>query len=386
MSVRDEKLAGAAIAAAADRRRRSTRPSCARSTRAGEHRRQGSARVSSRKQGVADRSRTETFVALQVFIDNWRWAGVPFFLRTGKRLPERSSEITIQLKEVPPILFNADRMTLEPNVLTIRLQPDEGFSLGISSKVPGPQVVVQPVLMDFDYSEFFKTSSPEAYERLLLDVMVGDATLFMRRDSVETSWRWLTPLLDRWAELGATPLPTYRPASGDPRKRQRSSRAPAVAGGRSRTARDGQTPKVYCLRCLPRPCRPCSRVRAAPSNAAADPKRSRFCRRCCGRQCSGARTTWPSVPLSPRRGCSRTISTRPRRGPRPHAGHLPRRHRRRAALHPLAPARVHGVGPWRPVARHRSARTRPEVCRDRARLARHRPCPLSTGDVLSPGR
>ena len=165
--------------------------------------------------GVAAGSRNETFVALNVFIDNWRWAGVPFFLRTGKRLPARSSEITIQLKDVPPILFNTGK-TLEPNVLTIRLQPDEGFSLGISSKVPGPQVVVRPVPMDFDYCDFFKMSSPEAYERLLLDVMAGDATLFMRRDSVEASWRWLTPVLERWAELADTPLPTYGPGEWGP--------------------------------------------------------------------------------------------------------------------------------------------------------------------------
>ncbi len=165
--------------------------------------------------GVAAGSRTETFVALNVFIDNWRWAGVPFFLRTGKRLPARSSEITIQLKDVPPILFNTGK-TLEPNVLTIRLQPDEGFSLGISSKVPGPQVVVHPVPMDFDYGDFFKMTSPEAYERLLFDVMAGDATLFMRRDSVEASWRWLTPVLERWAELANTPLPTYGPGEWGP--------------------------------------------------------------------------------------------------------------------------------------------------------------------------
>ena len=162
------------------------------------------------EQGVSANSHTETFVALQAFVDNWRWAGVPFFLRTGKRLPKRTSEITIQLKDVPPILFNTNRdRRLDPNVLTIRLQPDEGFSLGISSKVPGPRVNISPVDMDFDYSRFFQSSSPEAYERLLLDVMAGDATLFMRRDSVEASWRWITPILDRWTEIGPVSLPAY---------------------------------------------------------------------------------------------------------------------------------------------------------------------------------
>ena len=155
-------------------------------------------------------SRTETFVALQMFIDNWRWAGVPFFLRTGKRLPKRASEISVQLKEVPPILFNSDRSAaLDPNVLTIRIQPDEGFALGINSKIPGPRVRVYPVKMDFRYSSTFGATSPEAYERLLLDVMAGDQTLFMRRDAVETAWRWVMPILERWDERAKEPLPTY---------------------------------------------------------------------------------------------------------------------------------------------------------------------------------
>src|SRR5712691_8092140 len=160
--------------------------------------------------GVAKDSRTETFVALKAFIDNWRWAGVPFFLRTGKRLPKRASEISIHLKEVPPILFNATSPgSLDPNVLSIRIQPDEGFALTISSKVPGPRVRIYPVKMDFRYGSTFGATSPEAYERLLLDVMAGDATLFMRRDAVEAAWRWVMPILDRWAERQDATLPTY---------------------------------------------------------------------------------------------------------------------------------------------------------------------------------
>ncbi len=167
--------------------------------------------------GVSPGSRTETFVALQTFVDNWRWAGVPFFLRTGKRLPARTSSISIQLKEVPPILFNSDKAhRLDANVLTIRIQPNEGFSLSIESKVPGPRVNVTPVEMNFDYRDVFRTTSPEAYERLLLDVLAGDATLFMRRDSVEASWRWITPALERWAELGDMPLPAYAAGSWGP--------------------------------------------------------------------------------------------------------------------------------------------------------------------------
>jgi glucose-6-phosphate 1-dehydrogenase len=167
--------------------------------------------------GVAPDSQTETYVALQAFVDNWRWAGVPFFLRTGKRLSKRASAVSIQLKSVPPILFNADRAhRLSQNVLTIRIQPDEGFALGISSKMPGPGVHVSPVDMDFDYCKFFKRTSPEAYERLLLDVIVGDATLFMRRDMVEASWKWITPILERWGEAGGVPLASYAAGTWGP--------------------------------------------------------------------------------------------------------------------------------------------------------------------------
>ncbi len=160
--------------------------------------------------GVDPASRTETFVALQLWIDNWRWAGVPFFLRTGKRLPKRASEVSVYLKEVPPILFNSSAAArLDPNVLSIRIQPDEGLALRISSKVPGPRVHIYPVQMDFHYGSTFGASSPEAYERLLLDVMAGDQTLFMRRDLVETAWQWVMPILDRWAADRVAPIPTY---------------------------------------------------------------------------------------------------------------------------------------------------------------------------------
>jgi len=164
--------------------------------------------------GVAPTSTTETYVALRVCIDNWRWAGVPFFLRTGKRLPKRASEISVHLKEVPPILFNADPgARLDPTILSIRIQPDEGFSLGINSKVPGPHVQIYPVKMDFHYGSTFGGTSPEAYERLLLDVIAGDATLFMRRDAVEAAWQWVMPILDRWAGRGRDGLASY-PAGG----------------------------------------------------------------------------------------------------------------------------------------------------------------------------
>jgi glucose-6-phosphate 1-dehydrogenase len=170
--------------------------------------------------GVPSESRTETFVALEAFIDNWRWAGVPFFLRTGKRLPKRASEVLVHLKELPRILFNRDpSRPLQPNVLAIRIQPNEEFALGITSKIPGAGVELRPVEMDFDYCTAFQTASPEAYERLLLDVLGGDTTLFMRRDAVEAAWRWIMPILEDWSRSTAIPASylsgTWGPAEAD---------------------------------------------------------------------------------------------------------------------------------------------------------------------------
>jgi glucose-6-phosphate 1-dehydrogenase len=171
--------------------------------------------------GVDKHSVTETFVALKVCIDNWRWARVPFFLRTGKRLPKRASEISVQLKAVPPILFNAAPGALDPNVLTLRIQPDEGFALGISSKIPGPQVKIYPVQMDFRYGSVFGETTPEAYERLLLDVMIGDQSLFMRRDAVETAWRFVTPILERWESQPEAAVPKYAAGEWGPAEADR---------------------------------------------------------------------------------------------------------------------------------------------------------------------
>jgi glucose-6-phosphate 1-dehydrogenase len=156
-------------------------------------------------------STTETFVAMRVFIDNWRWAEVPFYLRTGKRLPKRASEVAIQFKEVPKVLFNAHPdVPLEPTVLALRVQPEEGLSMRIASKLPGPKVRIYPVKMEFNYSSSFGGISPEAYERLILDVMAGDATLFMRRDAVEVAWQFVTPILQQWARDRVLNLPEYQ--------------------------------------------------------------------------------------------------------------------------------------------------------------------------------
>jgi glucose-6-phosphate 1-dehydrogenase len=156
-------------------------------------------------------STTETFVALKLFVDNWRWAGVPFYLRTGKRLPKRVSEVAIQFKHVPQVLFNTQtERPLEPTVLSVRVHPEEGLAMRIASKLPGPKIRIYPVKMEFNYSSSFGGESPEAYERLILDVMAGDATLFMRRDQVDAAWRFVMPILDRWEQLRVRDLPEYQ--------------------------------------------------------------------------------------------------------------------------------------------------------------------------------
>ncbi len=155
-------------------------------------------------------STTETFVALKLFIDNWRWAGVPFYLRTGKRLPKRASEVAIQFKDVPQVLFNDHPdVPLEPTVLSLRIQPEEGLAMRIACKLPGPKVRIYPVQMEFNYTAF-GGESPEAYERLLLDVMAGDATLFMRRDAVEAAWQFAMPILNLWERCRVRDLPEYQ--------------------------------------------------------------------------------------------------------------------------------------------------------------------------------
>jgi glucose-6-phosphate 1-dehydrogenase len=157
-------------------------------------------------------STTETFVALKCFIENWRWAGVPFYLRTGKRLPKRASEIAIYFKSVPRILYNArPAPPLAANVLSIRIQPDEGLSLTIISKLPGSPPRMAPVKVDFHYA----VASPEAYETLLRDVIVGDQTLFMRRDTIEAAWRFVQNILDAW-QNGPPELAFYAAGSWGP--------------------------------------------------------------------------------------------------------------------------------------------------------------------------
>lgn len=168
--------------------------------------------------GVSPDSRTETYVALQFFVESWRWAGVPFFLRTGKRLPKRASEIAIQFRMAPTMLFDTGPLSgIEPNVLAIKIQPDEGISLRFDSKVPGQANQIRPVTMDFRYNASFGIESPEAYERLLLDAMLGDSTLFTRSDEVEASWSLITPILEGWERAPAPEFPNYEAGTWGPR-------------------------------------------------------------------------------------------------------------------------------------------------------------------------
>ncbi|MCC6793096.1 MAG: glucose-6-phosphate dehydrogenase [Thermomicrobiales bacterium] len=168
--------------------------------------------------GVRSDSRTETFVALKLEVDNWRWNGVPFYLRTGKRLPRRVTEIAIQFKSVPHLMFKlTEGLSLPPNVLTLRIQPDEGITLRVAAKVPGAGTKLQPVRMDFDYGASFGQAGPDAYVRLLLDAMLGDPTLFARDDEIDAAWVLMQGILDGWEQSPASaPLPSYEAGTWGP--------------------------------------------------------------------------------------------------------------------------------------------------------------------------
>jgi glucose-6-phosphate 1-dehydrogenase len=161
-------------------------------------------------------STTETYVALCLFIDNWRWAQVPFYLRAGKRLPKRLTEISLQFRDVRHHLFEQGPSSPVPNILTLRIQPDEGITLTFDAKRPGGATRIKPVSMDFDYERSFGSSTPEAYERLILDALNGDSTLFIRRDEVEAAWAWIDRLLHCWGRQGLATLPEYTAGTWGP--------------------------------------------------------------------------------------------------------------------------------------------------------------------------
>jgi len=156
--------------------------------------------------GIESDSRTETFVAVKLFIDNWRWKDVPFYLRTGKRLAEKDTEIAITFKKVPHSMFVSSGLDdMAPNVLVLQIQPEEGISLSFQAKSPGSKICISTLNMNFSYQSVFGVHMPEAYQRLLLDCMVGDQTLFTRQDDVEVTWRLLTPILQAWERDDSMP-------------------------------------------------------------------------------------------------------------------------------------------------------------------------------------
>jgi glucose-6-phosphate 1-dehydrogenase len=167
---------------------------------------------------VISGSRTETFAAMKLFVDNWRWADVPFYLRTGKRLARRRSEIAVQFKRPPLMLFREtlDYSTLEPNLLTMRIQPDEGIALKFQTKVPGSPLRIQPVNMDFPYSDSFRLQTPTAYETLILDAIRGDTTLFARADEIEAAWSVVDDVRAGWERMPPPRYPDYEAGSWGP--------------------------------------------------------------------------------------------------------------------------------------------------------------------------
>jgi len=168
------------------------------------------------EEGIAEASGTETYAAIKLSINNWRWQGVPFYLRSGKRMARRVTEIAVQFKRPPGTLFAGGGFDLATNTLSFQIQPDEGLSMILNGKVPGLETRTQPVKMSFRYSTTFGSNTPEAYERLVLDAITGDGTLFIRGDEAETSWKVYTPLLEAWAAAGREGMDAYAAGSWGP--------------------------------------------------------------------------------------------------------------------------------------------------------------------------
>ena len=222
---------------------------------------------------VAPTSKIETFVALKLEVQNWRWADVPFYLRTGKRLPRRATEIAIQFKLPPLMLFRESATPPEPNLLAMRIQPDEGIMLRFAAKVPELGLDVRSVNMDFTYGSSFMRDAPEAYETLLLDAMLGDASLFTRADEVEAAWGIVTPIHQgrghEWDQDGGpdSDLCFYEAGALGARQSRRAHRArrPAVA-----QAMTDATPTTHRRRDQDHVAQPLARSRAHPARRARD--------------------------------------------------------------------------------------------------------------------
>ena len=167
--------------------------------------------------GVAPDSRTETYAALRLHVSNWRWAGVPFYLRTGKRLSRKLTEIAVTLKPVPHLAFQSSgSVGVQANQIVLTVQPDEGVSVSLGAKIPGTRMRIRPVNMEFRYGTSFMSESPEAYERLILDAMRGDATLFTADDEIVALWAIIDPILTAWHEDTTSPVPQYPAGSAGP--------------------------------------------------------------------------------------------------------------------------------------------------------------------------
>jgi glucose-6-phosphate 1-dehydrogenase len=167
--------------------------------------------------GVPHDSNTETFAAVKFYVDNWRWQNVPFYVRTGKRLPAKASEVLIQFRPVPHQSFPSSAVRdMQPNAIAIRIQPDEGIVLKFQAKQPGQKLRLRPVEMDFNYRDAFREHQPEAYETLLLDVMQADASLFMRADQVEEAWSLVMPILETWEASPPEDFPNYAAGTWGP--------------------------------------------------------------------------------------------------------------------------------------------------------------------------
>ena len=173
------------------------------------------------EEGVPEDSQTETYVGLRLEVDNWRWAGVPIYLRTGKRLARKVTEIAVTLKPVPHLAFQAQgSVGVQPNQIILTVQPNEGVSISLGAKIPGTRMRIRPVNMEFLYGTSFLSQSPEAYERLIMDAMRGDPTLFTRNDEVEAQWRIIDPILASW-EQGEDPVVEYPAGSQGPEEAER---------------------------------------------------------------------------------------------------------------------------------------------------------------------
>ncbi len=193
--------------------------------------------------GVPPDSQTETFAALKLFIDNWRWSGTPFYLRTGKFLTEKLSEVVVRFRSPPLTLFQKQcEFPVYPNDLIIRVQPDEGFSWRLNGKVPGGQMHIKPVAMDMFYKTTFNVEPPEAYERLIFDAMTGDQTLFIRGDEAEAAWAVIDPIEQGWAQ-SKTPPQEYAPGSWGPK---RAMDLIEKDGRRWLQGQDGNDPIIAC--------------------------------------------------------------------------------------------------------------------------------------------